>query len=120
MEADANNGLVRTAQEGGNRGEAGDVFVGTHFLSDNTSPSLRLNSGAASNVALNITVAGGQARIHVLRRPAIPTARMLGPYLGGAALTSDEQASVDAFGNSNGRFDLGDVRRYLRDAPVAQ
>lgn len=120
VEADANNGLVRTSQEGGNRGEAGDVFTGTHFLSDNTTPSLRLNSGAASNVALNITVAGGQARVHVLRRPVIPTARMLGPYLGGAALTTDEQASVDAFGNSNGRFDLGDVRRYLRDVPVTE
>lgn len=120
VEADANGTLVRTAQEGGNRGEAGDVFTGTHFLSDNTSPSLRLNSGAASNVALNITVAGGQARVHVLRRPAIPTARMLGPYLGGVALTTDEQASVDAFGNANGRFDLGDVRRFLRDMPVAE
>jgi immune inhibitor A len=120
VEADANAALVRTAQEGGNRGEAGDVFAGTHFLSDNTSPSLRLNSGAASNVALNITVAGGQARVHVLRRAAIPTARMLGPYLGGVALTTDEQASVDAFGNANGRFDLGDVRRYLRDVPTAE
>jgi immune inhibitor A len=120
VEADANAGLVRTAQEGGNRGEAGDVFTGTHFLSDNTTPSLRLNSGAASNVALNIVVAGGQARVHVLRRPVIPTARMLGPYLGGTALTADEQASVDAFGNSNGRFDLGDVRRYLRDVPAAE
>lgn len=120
VEADANGGLIRTAQEGGNRGEAGDVFTGTHFLSDNTTPSLRLNSGAASNVALNIVVAGGQARVQVLRRAAIPTARMLGPYLGGAALTSDEQASVDAFGNANGRFDLGDVRRYLRDVPVAE
>lgn len=120
VEADANGTLVRTAQEGGNRGEAGDVFRSTHFLSDNTTPSLRLNSGAASNVALNITVAGGQARVQVLRRVIIPSARMLGPYLGGAALTSDEQASVDAFGNANGRFDLGDVRRYLRDVPAAE
>ncbi|HEX6370588.1 MAG TPA: M6 family metalloprotease domain-containing protein [Longimicrobium sp.] len=119
VEADGDSSLVRTATEGGNRGEAGDVFTGTRILTDATTPSLRLNSGAASNLALSITVAGGQARVHVLRRPAVAQERILGPFLGGAALSDDEQAAVDAFGNANGRFDLGDVRSHLRSAPAA-
>ncbi|MBW3572293.1 MAG: M6 family metalloprotease domain-containing protein, partial [Gemmatimonadetes bacterium] len=56
LEADGDGALVRTAAEGGNRGAAGDVFAGTRVLNDATTPSLRLNSGAASNVALGITV----------------------------------------------------------------
>lgn len=31
-----------------------------------------------------------------------------------AAPSADEQAPVDALGNGNGRYDLGDVRAYLR------
>ncbi|HEX5869581.1 MAG TPA: M6 family metalloprotease domain-containing protein, partial [Longimicrobium sp.] len=120
VEADADSSLVRTATEGGNRGESGDVFTGTRILTDATKPSLRLNSGAPSNLALSITVAGGQARVHVLRRPSVAQERILGPFLGGAALSDDEQVAVDAFGNANGRFDLGDVRSHLRTVAVAQ
>jgi M6 family metalloprotease-like protein len=120
VEGDGNATLVRTAQEGGNRGEAGDVF-GTRIVSDATTPSLRLNSGQPSNLALGITVAGGQARVQVLRRPDMAQDRVMAPYLGGAALSTDEQAAVDAFGNANGHFDLGDVRAYLRNGPsIAQ
>ncbi|HEX2206090.1 MAG TPA: M6 family metalloprotease domain-containing protein [Longimicrobium sp.] len=121
VEADGNGALVKTAVEGGNRGEAGDVFTGTRVISDATTPSTRLNSGEPSNLALRITVANGQAQVQVLRRTPIAQDRLLGPYLGGAALSSDEQAAVDAFGNANGRFDLGDVRVHLRATqPIAQ
>lgn len=120
VEADGNGTLVKTAQEGGNRGEAGDVFQGTRILSDATTPSLRLNSGEPSGVALRITVESGQAQVNVLRRPALATDRLLGPYLGGATLSTGEAAAVDAFGNANGRFDLGDVRGYLRGTAAAE
>jgi immune inhibitor A len=116
VEADGNGTLVRTAQEGGNRGEAGDVFQGMRTLTDETTPSLRLNAGQASNLAVTITVEGGQARVQVLRNSLLNPTKILAPYLGGASLTTDEQAAADAAGNNNGHFDLGDVRRYLRAA----
>ena len=113
-EADGDSTLVKTAVEGGNRGEAGDVFTGTRVLSDATTPSLRLNSGEPSNVALSIVVAGGEARVEVFRRTTFPQDRLLGPYLGTTPLSESEQSAADAFGNANGRFDLGDVRIHLR------
>lgn len=120
VEADGDSALIRSATEGGNRGAAGDAFTGTRALNDATHPSLRLNSGAPSNLALSITVAGGQARIGVFRRPELPAGTLLGPYLGTAGPSDDQQAAVDAFGNGNGRYDLGDVRAYLRThAPAA-
>lgn len=118
-EADGDSALVRTATEGGNRGMAGDVFTGTRLLNDATRPSLRLNSGAPSNVALRIEVGGGEARIGVFRRSVFPLDRLLGAYLGTTPLTAAEQASADTFGNGNGRFDLGDVRIQLRTGGVA-
>lgn len=118
IEADNNGSLIRSATEGGNRGEAGDAFTGARILNDGTAPSLRLNSGAQSAVALSITVAGGQARVGVFRRPELPAQQLLGPYLGSAAPTTDQQAAIDALGNGNGRYDLGDVRAYLRSGPA--
>ncbi len=121
VEADGNGALVRNVSEGGNRGEAGDIFTGTRILTDATTPSLRLNSGEASNLALSITVAAGQARVGVFRRPLLEAGQLLGPYLGTAPPSEAEQGAVDAFGNRNGRYDLGDVRAYLRNAaPVAE
>ncbi|HYR11894.1 MAG TPA: M6 family metalloprotease domain-containing protein [Longimicrobium sp.] len=119
VEADGNGALVRTASEGGNRGEAGDVFTGTRTLTDATVPSLRLNSGQPSNLTLTITVENGQARVQVLRR-VVSQEQVLAPYLGGAALTVEEQVAVDALGNANGQFDLGDVRRFLRTSPAGE
>ena len=119
VEADGNGTLLRSATEGGNRGEAGDVFAGTRILTDATTPSLRLNSGEPSNLALSIAVAGGQARIGVFRRPTLSADLLLGPYLATVTPPEAEQAAVDAFGNRNGRYDLGDVRAYLRNAAPA-
>ncbi|WP_420129809.1 M6 family metalloprotease domain-containing protein [Longimicrobium sp.] len=120
VEADGNGTLVKMATEGGNRGEAGDVFTGTRVLTDATTPSLRLTSGAASNLVLTITVQDGQARVQVARRLELTLTQVMGPYMGGAALSAEEQASVDAVGNANGRFDLGDVRAFLRTAPAGE
>ena len=114
LEADGDAALLRTAAEGGNRGEAGDVFAGTRMLDDDTTPWLRLNSGARSGVALGVEVAGGQARIAVFRRPEVPLDRLLAPYLSLQAIGGDEAEALDAFGNRNGRYDLGDVRAYVR------
>jgi hypothetical protein len=119
VEADGDSTLVKTAPEGGNRGEAGDIFTGTRIVNDGTNPSLKLNSGAPSAVALSITVAGGQARIGVFRRPLLLHDQLLGPYLGTAAPSADDQAAMDALGNGNGRYDLGDVRAYLRSGPAS-
>ena len=118
VEADGNGALIRTAPEGGNRGEAGDVFNGTRVLTDATTPSLRLNSGQPSNLVLGITVEGGQARVEVFRRTTFPQDRLLGPYLGTTPLSESEQSAADAFGNGNGRYDLGDVRIHLRTSPA--
>ncbi|HEX2077760.1 MAG TPA: M6 family metalloprotease domain-containing protein [Longimicrobium sp.] len=117
-EADGDGALLRTAEEGGNRGVAGDVFTGTRILSDATTPSLRLNSGEPSNLALSIVVAGGQAQVGLFRRTVFPQDRLLGPYLGTTPLTNEEQVAADLFGNGNGRFDLGDVRIHLRSSPA--
>jgi M6 family metalloprotease-like protein len=119
VEADGNGALIKTAPEGGNRGEAGDVFTGTRTLTDESTPSLRLNSGQPSNLTLTITVENGQARVLVLRR-TLTQAQVLAPYLGGTALTIQEEVAADAIGNNNGRFDLGDVRAFLRTAPPGE
>jgi M6 family metalloprotease-like protein len=117
VEADGNEALMKTVKEGGNRGEPGDVFTGRRVLTDETTPSLRLNSGQASNLVVVITVQGGQAQVQMMNRPQLNAAQIVGPYLGGVALSPEAQETVDAMGNANGSFDLGDVRAYLRTAP---
>ncbi len=41
------------------------------------------------------------------------------PFVDGAAelLTAEEEAYLDTVGNGNGRYDVGDLRRYLRSHP---
>jgi M6 family metalloprotease-like protein len=118
VEADGDGALIRTAQEGGNRGVAGDQFGGSRTLDDGTTPSIRLNSGAPSNVRLEMTVAGGQARILVSTLMIVATDALLGPLLqSGPAPTAEQAASLDGFGNRNGRYDVGDLRAYARTRP---
>jgi M6 family metalloprotease-like protein len=119
VEADGDSALVKRADEGGNRGVAGDVFAGRRALDDFTHPSLRLNSGQRAGVALDIEVAGGVARIFVSTLPTVATARLVAPVLGtsGAAPSADERAALDRFGNRNGGYDLGDLRAYMRYRP---
>jgi M6 family metalloprotease-like protein len=119
VEADGDSALIRTAAEGGNRGAAGDVFTGHRTLDDRTHPSLRMNSGLESDVALDIDVSGGVAHVLVSTLPAVATAPLLAPLLGtpGAPLTADERAALDQFGNRNGTYDMGDLRSYMRARP---
>jgi hypothetical protein len=119
VEADGDAALLRTAQEGGNRGVAGDVFGGRRMIDDNSTPSLRLNSGLPANVEVQIEVADGIARIVVSTLPVVASPRLLAPLLGtsGAPPVDDEQAALDRFGNRNGRYDMGDLRAYMRSRP---
>jgi M6 family metalloprotease-like protein len=119
LEADGNGGLLRTALEGGDRGVAGDAFGGTRTLGDFTTPALRLNSGARSNVFLEMDVTGAQARVRVSTLPEVTRERLLAPFLqGGAEPTADERAALDLFGNRNGRYDVGDLSAYARNRPA--
>lgn len=214
-EADGDGALVKTAQEGGNRGEAGDAFGagGPASFTNATTPSTRLNSGAPSTVTLHsIRVEGGVAKLRVSTAPlpqlvsgaqppeakalsvyrvevraaggalpyewtvegalpqglvaspagesvvlsgtplesgsfpvtvrlrdalgnvlaqpatlrvAAPAAfalpRLLQPLTGGPAapLTAEERSYLDRMGNRNGRYDVGDLRAYLRANPAA-
>jgi len=120
VEADGDGALVRSADEGGDRGVAGDVFGGTHVLDDRTTPHIRLNSGARSNVRVEMSIVGGRARILVSTLPQMGREQLLSPLLQtGEAPTEDERAALDAFGNENGRYDVGDLRAYLRNGTVA-
>jgi M6 family metalloprotease-like protein len=122
VEADANHGLTRPQDDGGNRGEAGDVFgsSGVTSLLNSTIPSSRLNSGAASDVSLyEITVSDGAAHIRLSSR-VLGLERIAERFLGGGTddLTDAEIAYLDRVGNADGRYDLGDLVRYLRDHPT--
>lgn len=124
LEADGDGGMLRSALEGGNRGEAGDAFgaAGPGKLTSLTTPSSRRHSGAATPVSLyRIEVVNGAARIH-LSTAIIPRERLLQPMLRSAAtpLSPAEQAHLDALGNANGRYDIGDLQLYLREHPAAQ
>jgi M6 family metalloprotease-like protein len=118
LEADGDAAMRRTSLEGGDRGVAADVFGGTRTLGDFTTPALRLNSGARSNVFLEMDVTGGQARIRVSTLPEVARERLLSPFLqSGAEPTADERAALDTFGNRNGRYDVGDLSAYVRNRP---
>lgn len=115
VEADGDGALVRSAAEGGNRGVAGDQFGGARMLDDFTTPGIRLNSGDRSNVRLEISVSGGKAYVRVSTPLDIPQTRLLSPFLqSGEAPSADELASLDLFGNRNGRYDVGDLRAHAR------
>lgn len=117
VEADGNGGLVRTAAEGGNRGEVGDAFAFgvPGSLTNLTAPSSRLNSGEASSVNIyRIALEGGVARL-VLSGAPISEARLVDAWFGTGSppLRSEEREFLDAAGNRNGGYDVGDLRAYL-------
>jgi M6 family metalloprotease-like protein len=119
LEADGDGALLRSAREGGNRGAAGDVFAGTRLLDEFSTPRLRLNSGQRTGVGLEIIVSGGVAHVVVSTVPVVQTEALLAPLLGtaGQALTADELSALDYFGNRDGRYDMGDLRSYMRYRP---
>ncbi|HEX9730244.1 MAG TPA: immune inhibitor A domain-containing protein [Gemmatimonadales bacterium] len=69
LEADGDSTLQRIHAEGGNRGEAADVFSGTGLvgsLSNVTNPATRLDGGSATSVTIHsIVIADGVTRIIV-------------------------------------------------------
>jgi len=85
----------------------------------NTAPSLRTHDGRATWVVIHeITVEDGRARIR-LSTASTSVASMLGFFLGGEpALTQPEVNYLDAVGNDNGQYDVGDLRMWLREGPV--
>lgn len=118
LEADGNHSLQRSFLQGGNRGEAGDAWGNseTGRLTPSTEPSSRLTSGDPSAVTIyNITLEGGEAKILFSSR-LIPTSSLTQPFLDSWAthMTSEEEAFLDARGNGNGTYDVGDLRAYLR------
>jgi M6 family metalloprotease-like protein len=118
LEADGNNTLQRNFAGGGNRGEAGDAWGVTESgrIAYSTVPSSRLNSGAVSPVTVHaITVAGGEAHI-TLSTAVVADASLVHAFLGTTAtpLSTEEEEYLDAYGNDNGQYDVGDLRAYLR------
>jgi len=118
LEADGNSSLRLTFSQGGNRGEAGDAWgiSGTGVLATNTYPSSRLNTGAPSPVTIyGVSIAGGVAHI-TLSSVRIATDLLVQGFLGTgpSQLTTEEQQYLDRYGNTNGQYDVGDLRAYLK------
>ena len=121
IEADANRSLIKPEEQGGSRGEPGDIFArsGVGRLTNTTTPSTRLNSGAPSDVSLySIRVDDGVARIGLSTR-VIEFERLLDRFLQGGAgdPTAQELAYLDDLGNRNDRYDVADLRAYLLEHP---
>lgn len=118
LEADGNNTLRLNFLQGGNRGEPGDAWgvLETGRLTPGTYPSTRLHSGAPSQVTVYaISLSGGVARIN-LSSSAVPVSKLLQSFLSTATapLSSEEVEYLDAKGNGNGLYDVGDLRAYLK------
>jgi M6 family metalloprotease-like protein len=121
LEADGNDSLIRSFQQGGNRGEAGDAWGWNALgrLDNGTHPSTRRLGGVPSDVAIyDVRIENGEARMRISTR-TLPRERLLRSFLGspGEGLTAEEEAYLDAAGNRNGTVDIGDVRAYLRAQP---
>ncbi|HWK88828.1 MAG TPA: M6 family metalloprotease domain-containing protein [Longimicrobium sp.] len=123
LEADGDSALVRTSEEGGNRGVAGDMFTAgkTWVLNEATRPNTRLATGEPTGLRLSITLEGDNARVLVINAGSIIALdKLLAPFTGsGPALTQQEIARLDEIGNRNGRYDIGDLRAYIRNYPEA-
>ncbi|HVF40183.1 MAG TPA: M6 family metalloprotease domain-containing protein [Gemmatimonadaceae bacterium] len=118
LEADGNGALVRLETDGGNRGEASDAFGGArNFIDDTTTPSTRLNNGSPTWVrlsAMTVDAVANVARVTVSLAPARLTTEAMVAALGLTPLASEDRTLLDTAGNGNGRFDVGDLRAYLR------
>ncbi|MGI8619765.1 MAG: immune inhibitor A domain-containing protein [Gemmatimonadaceae bacterium] len=126
LEADGNAGLTRPEIAGGNRGEAGDLFLTGSSITRTSNPSTALNDGSLSSVEINSIVIdqiAKVARVTVSTALSAPMATLTSARIiaaladGGVSLTAEERAQLDEQGNRNGRFDIGDARAYLRRNP---
>jgi M6 family metalloprotease-like protein len=125
VEADGNGALLRTSAEGGNRGEAGDVWGAngrTRFTTTTTPGSKTTNGGMTEFAIHDIVVGATSARLRL--STVFARGKLLKSLLrprSGDDLSDAEKAYMDANGNQNGRYDLGDFRIYLKKHPaVAQ
>ena len=118
VEADGDSALVRQEPQGGNRGAAGDAWGPSRTVFDDTTiPSTRLNNGTPSWVRLSkmiVDAAQGVARVTVSLMPAVIPIDRLVSALGMTPLNNTDQQLLDAAGNSNNKFDVGDFRAYLQ------
>ena len=118
MEADGDSSLVRLEAGGGNRGDAGDAFGNTRtMIDDATIPSTRLNNGTSTFVRISkmiIDAAQGVARVTVSLLPSGITVDRLVAALGMTPLEPANLSLLDAAGNNNQRYDVGDFRAYLQ------
>jgi M6 family metalloprotease-like protein len=121
VEADGDGALLKTAVAGGNRGVAGDAWTGRRNFDAYSTPALKLNSGYAANVSLEIEVLGPEARVIVSMLPVVSAQSLLAPLLGSAGQppTAEQRLGLDHFGNRDGSYDLGDLRAYMRSRPQA-
>ena len=114
-EADGNSGLLRTFPEGGNRGEPGDAWghEAEGRFTNYSEPSTRNNLGTATGIRFtDFALTGDVAHLTV---SSVPIDRLLQRFLGHAAepLSAAEEEYLDAVGNQNGRYDVGDLRAFL-------
>jgi hypothetical protein len=63
----------------------------------------------------DISIDAGTARLH-LSTLELPRSRLTRSFLGaeGSGLSDEEVEFLDSHGNQNGRYDVGDLRAYLR------
>lgn len=122
VEQDGSDGLQRNSYAGGDRGVPGDAWgVGgvSRPYDFNTVPSLRTHDGGATAVVIHeIAVENGRARIRLsTAAPTVAVESLLQFFLGGdaPALTPALRAYLDAVGNKNGQYDVGDLRKWLRE-----
>lgn len=121
LEADGNGTLVKTALEGGNRGEPGDAWgvLEPGILTNVSQPSTRLDSGLGDESDVNvfrIVLESGRAKLLISTAP-IEAERLVAPLLlePRAALTPEEERFLDGRNNGNGVYDVGDLRAYLEE-----
>jgi len=118
LEADGDSSLVRPEAPGGNRGDAGDAFgITRNVIDDATIPSTRLNNGTSTFVRLSkmvIDAAQGIARVTVSLLPPQITIDRLVAALGLTALPPADASLLDAAGNANQQYDVGDFRAFLQ------
>lgn len=101
-EADGNRALLRTAAEGGNRGEAGDAFAALTAqasFSNVTVPSTRSNRDSVTAVTLHAIELNGAGRARVLLSTA-ETPAVLGTALPQGTALRPYAASVRAGGGA--------------------
>jgi len=120
LEADGDSSLVKTAPQGGSRGEPGDAYgaLGPGALTSLSEPSTHHDHGLGEESGINIyeiTVGPGAAQL-VISTATISLERLLAPLLLDETnpLLDVEQQFLDELNNQNGHYDVGDLRAYLQ------